>query len=540
MKDADGFAYCLIGHGALASSDKKRLAPDRTRMGHPNARRVKRPGFAPASAGPMLPVARVHSPNQSESAIMPNSDQVPGGPVSGAPVYGNVLEMIGQTPMLEVRRLDAGPCRLFLKLENQNPAGSIKDRIGRSMIEAAERDGVLKPGGTIIEATAGNTGLGLALVAAQKGYRLIIVVPDKMAQEKIFHLKALGAEVRLTRSDVGKGHPEYYQDMAERLAGEIPGAFFVNQFGNPANPAAHETTTAPEIWEQMGGDLNAVVCGVGSGGTITGLGRYFAKVAPQVEMILADPVGSVLTDYVNCGVLNKEVGSWVVEGIGEDFIPPVSDLSLVKKAYAIPDAEALATARLLLEKEGILAGSSSGTLIAAALRYCREQSEPKRVVSFVCDSGNKYLSKMFNDFWMIDQGFIKRERHGDLFDLISRRHEEHATITVSPEDTLLTAYGRMKLYDISQLPVTNEDGKVIGIIDESDILLAVFRHEDHFKEPVGSAMSRRLETLQVTDSMDALLPVFDKSHVAIVMEGERFLGLITQIDLLNHLRRSMK
>ena len=243
---------------------------------------------------------------------------------SVASTYANVLEMIGRTPMIEATRLDAGPCRLFLKLESQNPGGSIKDRIGMSMIEAAERDGRLKPGGTIIEATAGNTGLGLALVAAQKGYRLIIVVPDKMAQEKIFHLKALGAEVRLTRSDVGKGHPEYYQDIAERLAEEIPGAFYVNQFGNEANPDAHEATTGPEIWAQMGHQLDAVVCGVGSGGTITGLARFFAKTAPEVEMVLADPEGSVLTHYVETGELAEEVGSWVVEGIGEDFLPPVS------------------------------------------------------------------------------------------------------------------------------------------------------------------------------------------------------------------------
>ncbi len=457
-----------------------------------------------------------------------------------APSFGNVLEMIGNTPMVEVKRLDAGPCRLFLKLENQNPGGSIKDRIGRTMIEAAEADGSLKPGGTIVEATAGNTGLGLALVAAQKGYRLIIVVPDKMAQEKIFHLKALGAEVRLTRSDVGKGHPEYYQDMAERLTKEIPGAFYVNQFANEANPDAHEATTGPEIWEQMGHDLDAVVCGVGSGGTITGLMRFFAKAAPHVEMVLADPEGSVLTHYVETGEIAEGVGSWVVEGIGEDFLPPVCDLSSVRRAYAIPDVESLMTARELLAKECILAGSSSGTLVAAALRYCREQTTPKRVVTFVCDSGNKYLSKMFNDFWMIDQGFIERERHGDLSDLISRRHGEHATVTLAPEDTLLIAYGRMKLYDISQLPVLDADGKVAGIIDESDILLAVFRDEDHFKEPVSSAMITRLETLQASQPLDALLPVFEHDHVAIVLDGKKFLGLITRIDLLNHLRRKMR
>ena len=448
--------------------------------------------------------------------------------------------MIGNTPMIEVTKLDRGPCRLFLKLENQNPGGSIKDRIGKSMIEAAEADGSLEPGGTIIEATAGNTGLGLALVAAQKGYRLIIVVPDKMAQEKIFHLKALGAEVFLTRSDVGKGHPDYYQDKAEALAKDIPGAVYVNQFANPANPKAHETTTGPEIWAQMGGDMDAIVCGVGSAGTITGLSRYFATVAPHVEVILADPLGSILADYVNHGTLSEEVGSWVVEGIGEDFLPPVSDFTRVKSAYSIPDRESLLVARELLEKDGILAGSSSGTLIVAALRYCREQTAAKRVVTFVCDSGNKYLSKMFNDYWMIDQGFIERERRHDLSDLISRRHDEHATVTVLPGDTLLTAYGRMKLYDISQLPVLSEGGEVIGLIDESDILLAVFRNEDHFKQPVSMAMTERLQTVQADQPLEALMPIFGRGHVAIILDGEQFLGLITQIDLLNHLRRSMK
>lgn len=454
-------------------------------------------------------------------------------------VFHNVLERIGNTPMLEVTRLDTGPCRLFLKLESENPGGSIKDRIGKSMIEAAERDGRLKPGGRLIEATAGNTGLGLALVAAQKGYRLTLVVPDKMAQEKIFHLRALGAEVILTRSDVGKGHPEYYQDIAQRLADET-GAVFINQFGNPANPLAHETTTGPEIWEQMEHDVDAMVCGVGSGGTITGLARFFAKVSDKTEMILADPVGSILAEYVETGHLSKDVGSWIVEGIGEDFLPDVADLSRVRKAYVIPDKEALLTARELLLREGVLAGSSSGTLIAAALRFCREQKEPKRVVTLVCDSGNKYLSKMFNDYWMIDQGFIEREQKGDLRDLISRRHDERGTVTVAAGDNLLIAYGRMKLYDISQLPVLDKDGKVVGIIDESDILLKVFRDEKHFKDPVSSAMTARLETVAPDQPVDALLPIFAKDHVAIVIEGDTFLGLITRIDLLNHLRRRMR
>ncbi|MGF1610446.1 MAG: pyridoxal-phosphate dependent enzyme [Kiloniellales bacterium] len=458
-----------------------------------------------------------------------------------APVFRNVLDSIGNTPMVEVTKLDRGPCRLFLKLESQNPGGSIKDRIGKSMIEAAERDGKIKPGGSIIEATAGNTGLGLALVASQKGYRLILVVPDKMAQEKIFHLRALGAEVHMTRSDVGKGHPDYYQDMAERLAKEIPNSFWVDQFSNPANPLAHETTTGPEIWAQMEHDLDAVVCGVGSGGTINGLGRYFRKVAPEVEMVLADPRGSVLAAYVKTGKLANEVGSWLVEGIGEDFMPPnANNLEGVRKAYVIDDAEAMNTARDLLREEGILAGSSSGTLLAAALRFCREQTTPKRVVTLVCDSGNKYLSKMFNDYWMIDQGFIERESHGDLRDLISRRHQEHATVTIGPDDSLLTAYGRMKLYDISQIPVLDEGGAVVGIVDENDILLAVFKDESNFKDPVRSAMTAKLETIEARAPLTALVPILDRGHVAIVTEGETFLGLITRIDLLNHLRRRMK
>ena len=446
----------------------------------------------------------------------------------------NVLQLIGNTPLVEVRRLDTGRCRLFLKLENQNPGGSIKDRIALTMIEAAEREGHLKPDSLIVEATAGNTGLGLALVAALKGYRLLIVVPDKMSQEKIFHLKAMGAEVVLTRSDVTKGHPEYYQDLAARLARENK-AFYVNQFGNPANPLAHEKTTGPEIWEQMGHKVDAVVAGVGTGGTLSGLSRFFARVAPQAEMVLADPAGSVLVEYLETGEIGK-AGSWLVEGIGEDFIPPVCDLSRVKKAYSIPDKEAFLTCRELLRKEGIMAGTSSGTLIAAALRYCREQGEAKRVVSFVPDSGNKYLSKVYNDYWMIDQGFIQRETYGDLRDLIARRHKEHAVATVSADETVLAAHQRMKLYDVSQLPVL-KDGRIVGIVDEEDILMEVIDNPAHFREPVTEAMERLLVTVPPSASLEQLMDIFKRGLVAIVVDGDEFLGLITRIDFLNWLRR---
>ena len=449
----------------------------------------------------------------------------------------DILSLIGNTPLVPVTRIDTGSCELFLKLENQNPGGSIKDRIGLAMIAAAESDGRLKPGGTIVEATAGNTGLGLALVAARKGYRLVLVIPDKMSQEKVFHLKAFGAEVVMTRSDVGKGHPDYYQDRAERIAKET-GAFYVNQFGNPANPRAHETTTGPEIWKQMDGRLDAVVCGVGSSGTITGLTQFFRKTAPHVAMVLADPEGSILAEYVKTGKIGA-AGSWLVEGIGEDFVPPVADLTGVKEAYTIPDAESFATARDLLLKEGIFAGSSTGTLVSAALRYCRSRNRPERVVTFVCDSGNKYLSKMFNDYWLADQGFRERAKHGDLRDLIGRPMEERATVSVGPEDTLLTAYGRFKLHDVSQLPVL-EGERIVGLIDEYDVLQAVVNGTAHFDDAVRKHMTTRLETVEPSASMDDVLRIVDNGHVPIVADRTKFYGLITRIDLLNRLRRRAK
>ncbi|WP_413672044.1 pyridoxal-phosphate dependent enzyme [Massilia cellulosiltytica] len=449
-----------------------------------------------------------------------------------------LFSLIGNTPMVEVTRMDTGPCRLFLKLESQNPGGSIKDRVGRAMIEAAERDGRLQPGGTVVEATAGNTGLGLALVARIKGYRVVLVVPDKMASEKILHLKALGAEIHLTRSDVGKGHPEYYQDYAARLAREIPGAWFADQFNNPANPAAHETTTAPEIWDQMRHELDAIVVGVGSSGTLTGLSRFFARVQPDLEFVLADPQGSILADYVKTGKVSDVSGSWAVEGIGEDFIPSIADMSRVKTAYSISDEESFNTARELLRQEGILAGSSTGTLLAAALRYCRAQTTPKRVVTFVCDTGTRYLTKVYSDGWMVDQGLLHRPRTGDLRDLIGRRFDDGEVITVSPTDTLLTAFNRMRSADLAQMPVVDK-GKLVGLIDESDLLLHVTSDREHFKAPVSGTMTSDLQTLAPSAGMQQLRDILDRGLTAVIVDGDRFYGLITRFDLLNHLRRTL-
>ncbi|MBT8079498.1 MAG: pyridoxal-phosphate dependent enzyme [Gammaproteobacteria bacterium] len=452
-------------------------------------------------------------------------------------VFSNILQMIGKTPMLEVTRIDTGPCRLFLKLELMNPGGSIKDRIGVSMIAEAEKRGDIKPGDTIVEATAGNTGLGLALVAAQKGYHLILVLPDKMSQEKIFNLRAMGADVVLTRSDVAKGHPEYYQDLGRRIA-EEKGAYFINQFGNPDNPLAHELTTMPEIVEQMNGDVDAVVIGVGSSGTVSGMSKFIADNKLQTEIILADPVGSILADYINTGELHEKNAGWLVEGIGEDFIPDIADFSAVTKAYSISDADSFGTARELLLREGLLAGSSSGTLICAALRYCREQSDARRVVSLACDTGNKYLSKLFNDFWMEDQGFIQRENKGDLRDLIGRPHGERATVTVGPGDVITTAHNRLRNAGFSQLPVM-QDGELVGIITEETILRLVFGKPELMNSPVGKAMQTAFIKLEKDTSMHNLVALLHSQPYAAVMDGDRFLGLITRADVLNHLRKQV-
>jgi cystathionine beta-synthase len=433
---------------------------------------------------------------------------------------------------------DTGRCEIFLKLESQNPGGSIKDRMAVSMIEAGERAGDIRAGTTLVEATAGNTGIGLALVAAAKAYRLILVIPDKMSAEKIAHARALGAEIELTRSDVDPGHPDYYIDRAVRIARETPNAFHINQFINPANPLAHETTTGPEIWHQMEHRVDAIVCGIGSGGTMTGLSRFFERVQPNAEMVLADPAGSALAEYVRTGKYGPG-GPYVVEGIGQSCVPDIADMSRVRKAYTIPDDESLHTTRELLRRTGILAGTSTGTLLASALRYCREQAEPKRIVTFVCDTGAKYLSKVFNDYWMLDHGFLERPRTGTIRDLITRRYDAGAVITVNPDDNLLTAFRRMQMADVSQVPVM-ENGRCVGVLDESDVLVGVHGDEQRFREPVRAAMSTRLETVSPAATIAQVYSVLDRGLVALVVDGDHFLGLITRTDLLNHMRRQLR
>ena len=447
----------------------------------------------------------------------------------------NILDTIGNTPMVEVTHIDTGNSRLFIKLENQNPGGSIKDRVGLTMINEAERQGKIKPGDTIVEATAGNTGLGLALASRMKGYKLVLIIPDKMSQEKINHLRALGVEIILTRSDVNKGDPEYYQDMASRIASERNG-YYINQFENISNPLAHEQTTGPEIWEQMDHKVDAIVVGVGSSGTLTGLTHFFSKVSPQTEFILADPKGSVLADYINTHELHQVNGSWLVEGIGEDYIPGIADFSLTKRAYSVTDKESFEAVRNLLKEEGILAGSSTGTLLSAALRYCREQNTPKRVVTLACDSGNKYLSKMYNDYWLLDQGLGNNKVYGDLRDLMPH----HFLINAHPYDTLKRVFREMKLYDISQLPVVDRN-KAVGIIDESDLLYALYRKGASLDSPVNDFMTKNVKTIEYTEDKESLVEILDEGLTALVIDPNGdFEGLITRFDFINYLTKNKK
>jgi cystathionine beta-synthase len=453
-------------------------------------------------------------------------------------IKDSLLDLIGNTPILKLKSLDTGPCDLFVKLESGNPGGSIKDRIGLSIIEEAEASGDLQPGGTIIEATAGNTGLGLALIAALKGYKIILVIPDKMSREKILHLEGLGAEIILTRSDVPEGHPEYYQDLARKIAAETPGSFLADQFSNPANPLAHRTTTAPEIWEQMKGNVDAVVAGVGSGGTLTGLAQFFKSKNPDISMVAADPEGSVVADAILTGKYKYEGGSWLVEGVGEDFIPNNFDLSLMDDAEIVSDKEAFEVLQVLLKEEGILGGSSSGTLVAAAAKWCRKQTEPKNVVTFICDTGNKYLSKAFNKSWLHDNNLLESEKFGDLRDLISRRADQGEMITVAPSDSLLVAYNRMRASDISQLPVIKE-GDLLGIIDEEDLLISVSKNQGTFSDEVERHMIQQPDVLQYNSSEEELIGILSEGKVAIIYSEDTFIGFITKVDLINYYRNRL-
>jgi cystathionine beta-synthase len=442
----------------------------------------------------------------------------------------SVLDTIGRTPLIPLRRLAEGvPAHVLVKLESLNPGGSIKDRVGVAMVEEAEHRGWLQPGGTIIEATAGNTGVGLALAASVKGYRCIFVLPDKMSGEKIRLLKAYGAEIVITPTAVPPDSPESYNGVAERLAREIPGAWRPNQFANLANPEIHYRTTGPEIWEQTGGKVTAFVAGVGTGGTISGVGRYLKERNPDIKIIGADPEGSVLS-----GDAPKP---WKVEGIGEDFVPKTLNGQVVDEWIRIGDAESFHTARAMARREGLLVGGSAGTAVAAALRYAQRLSASDVIVALCPDTGRNYLSKFYDDAWLtqnqLHRGEPPAQTVGDL--LLARG--PRTLVTVSSDATAAEAAELLQASGISQLPVLR-DGRSVGSIQE--VTLARLLHDDLDTATVrvGDVMARPLPQLDVGVQLDEAYRLLLAGNSGVLaVDDLTVVDIITRIDLIQYWTR---
>ncbi len=446
-------------------------------------------------------------------------------------MHDSILQSIGWTPMVRLRRVaDGVAVPVYVKVESMNPGGSVKDRVGLAMISEAEQRGQLRPGGTIIEATAGNTGVGLAMVAAVKGYRCIFVLPDKMAAEKIALLKAYGAEVVITATNVAPDSPDSYNGVADRLAREIPGAWRPNQFSNMANPEIHYRTTGPEIWEQTNGRITAFVAGVGTGGTLSGVGRYLKERNPEVKIIGADPEGSVLS-----GGAPKP---WKVEGIGEDFVPRTFNSQVVDDWVRVSDAESFHVARALARREGILAGGSSGTNVAAALRYARRLTgDAHLVVALVCDTGRNYLSKFFDDAWLAANNLLSDAQPAQsVGDLLQTRGPRNM-VTITPDATIAAAIDLLQATGISQLPVL-QDGKPVGAIQEVTVARVLHDHGDPTKVTVGEVMARPLPTLDVSIHLDEAYRLLLSGNTGVLaLSGGKIVDIVTRIDLVQYWNR---
>jgi cystathionine beta-synthase len=443
--------------------------------------------------------------------------------------YNNVLEAIGKTPLIRLNRLAKGiKSEIYVKLEYLNPGGSVKDRIGLTMVEAAEKEGFLKPGGTIIEATAGNTGVGLALVAAIKGYRIIFVMPDKMSEDKISLLKAYGAEVVIVPTSVPPDSPESYNGVADRLAKEIPGAYRPNQFENPNNPLAHYLTTGPEIFEDSNGKVDVFVASMGTGGTISGVAKYLKEKKKDIIVVGADPEGSILS--------GDSPKSYKVEGIGEDFIPKAFNRQLVDEMVRISDKESFNTARRLAREEGLLVGGSSGTAVAAALKFAQRLKKPKYIVVLLPDTGRNYLTKIFSDSWMQENGFWEENevRAIKIIEILKQKKDLPVIISVSTADKLSDALNLIHKYNISQLPVI-DDNKVVGSLNE--ISLMKFFHDgiDFNQQQVFEVMGKPLPILDKdVDITEAYRVLLSGTTGIIVTEDEIPIGVVTRVDLISY------
>ena len=450
--------------------------------------------------------------------------------------YDNILELIGNTPLVRLHRVTRSVRPTILaKIEYANPGGSVKDRIGIRMIEDAERRGLLRPGGTIVEPTSGNTGVGLAIAAAIKGYRTIFVMPDKMSAEKIALLKAYGGEVVITPTAVPPDSPESYYRVADRLAMETPGGFQPNQYYNPSNPETHYQTTGPEIWRQTGGKVDVFVAGVGTGGTITGTGRYLKEQNPDVIVVGADPEGSILS--------GGELRPYKVEGIGEDFWPATFDPAIVDRWVRVGDRDSFRTARRITREEGILVGGSAGTAMVAALQVAHELDESKLMVVLFADSGRSYLSKVYSDQWMQDNGFLERLPAAlRVSDLLGHRHGPvPELVVVSPEETVGRAIDMLQEYGISQMPVaewTNGHSvdDIVGSIQEKTLLARVFREPDMVESRVSEVMDPPLDTVDVIAEIEEIIgPLLGDDSALIATQGQTPVGVITRSDLLEYI-----
>jgi len=455
--------------------------------------------------------------------------------------YPTVLELVGDTPLVRLQRLvPEGAATVVAKLEYMNPGGSVKDRIGITMIEAAEREGKLKPGGTIVEPTSGNTGTGLAIAAALKGYRCIFVMPDKMSQEKISLLRAYGAEVVICPYAVAADSPESYYSVSDRLAEEIPGAYKPDQYTNPGNPEAHYQTTGPEIWEQTGGELDALVIAVGTGGTISGVGRFLKEQKPDVLIVGADPEGSIYTSG------STEMHPYLVEGIGEDFYPETFDKEIVDQWVTVSDKDSFITARRMAREEGLLLGGSGGTAVWAALQVAKQLGPEKLVVTLIPDGGRAYLSKFFDDNYMLELGFLEREAPVPTVEqvLSSKRTEEpHIPdlITIGSHQKVGEAIDLMQRYSISQLPVIRDGdvdslADVIGSLQDRDLLDRVFKNPDALHEDVAAAMQPPLAAIDADEPLDEVFATLTgRTNAVVVARGGKPVGVLTRTDLLEFL-----
>jgi len=444
--------------------------------------------------------------------------------------YENILQAIGRTPLVRLRRIGADIASpIYAKVESLNPGGSVKDRVGFAMVEAAEKAGLLKPGGTRVEATAGNTGMGLALVAAVKGYRLIVVLPDKMSAEKIALLRAYGAEVVITATNVPPDSPESYNGVAERLAREIPGAYRPDQFSNPNNPLAHYLTTGQEIWTDSEGHVEVFVASMGTGGTISGTARYLKERNPAITIVGADPEGSILS--------GDAPHSYKVEGIGEDFIPKTFNRQVVDEMVRVSDKDSFNTARRLAREEGILAGGSSGTALAAALKYAQRLTQPREIVVLLPDTGRNYISKIFSDEWMRENGFWQDRvaRPVKIAQVLGQKKVLPPLISVQPQDKLKAAIQLFQQHNISQLPVI-ENNRVVGSLNEASIMKTLHDGVDLNNQEIRAVMGKPLPVLdENTDIAEAYRLLLGGSPAIVVLRGETPFGLISRFDFINAL-----